>query len=270
MRDATAESRDAMIERHLPLARSLARRYARSAEVADDLEQVAALGLVKAVDRFDPARGKPFSSFATPTILGELKRHFRDTRWALHVSRDLQERAQRVAHTTDRLTSELRRSPTAAEVADAVAASVEEVLEALEAFGGLDAGSLDAPGETERAEGSDTLGELIGAEDAGYELAEERATIGPAVARLTRRDRLALRLRFEEDMTQAEIGSVLGVSQMQVSRILRRSLSTVRATVESRQPAAAPASPAAPRAAARSGRVRGSACPPRRAASARS
>jgi RNA polymerase sigma-B factor len=255
-----------MIERHLPLARNLARRYIRAQDMADDVEQVAAMGLVKAVDRFDPERGRSFSSFATPTILGEIKRHFRDTRWALHVPRDLQERAQRVAREADRLATELRRAPTVGELADAVGCSAEQVLEAREAFSGLDVESLDAPMPGDDGEAGETLGEMLGRADESYDFVEERATIAPAVAELPKRDRLALRLRFDEDMTQAEIGSALGVSQMQVSRILRRSLSEVRAAVESRRLEAAPASREGRHGAARSGRARESACPPRQAA----
>jgi RNA polymerase sigma-B factor len=263
MRTPESHSRDAMIERHLPLARRLARRYIRSQDVADDVEQVAALGLVKAVDRFDPARGRSFVSFATPTILGEIKRHFRDTRWAVHVPRDLQERAQRVLRESDVLLARLGRAPTLAEIAGAAGCNVEEVLEAREAFTGFDAESLEAP---LTSDGADSLSELLGADDGGYELVEERVTIEPLVAGLPERDRRALRLRFAEDMTQAEIGAELGISQMQVSRILRRSLSEVREAAGSRHHGGARASLADHRGAAMSGRVRGSACRPRPAA----
>jgi RNA polymerase sigma-B factor len=265
MRTTAPETREAMIERHLPLARSLARRYIRSEDSADDIEQVAALGLVKAVDRFDPARGRAFASYATPTILGEIKRHFRDTRWALHVPRELQERAQRVARAADRLTIELGRSPTSAELANALAMTVEDVLEARETFNGLDTDSLDAPVPGDDGSG-EPLREMLGGAEEAYELVEERESIAPAIARLPKRDRAALRLRFDNDMTQAQIGVALGISQMQVSRILSRSLSEVRAAVEPRHPAGARASRGDRRAAARSGRQRASACPPRRAA----
>jgi RNA polymerase sigma-B factor len=265
MRGTQAQTREAMIESHLPLARSLARRYVRARDMAEDVEQVAAVGLLKAVDRYDPSRGRPFSSFATPTILGEIKRYFRDTRWALHVPRELQERAQRAARESDRLTSELGRAPTAAELAKALGWTPAEVLEAREAFAGLDTDSLDAPVGGDDGDAAETVGELLGGTDDGYELVEDRAALAHGVASLPRRDRLALRLRFDRDMTQAEIGRVLGISQMQVSRILRRALSAVRATAEAR-PEAAPASPAARRAAATSGRPRASACPARRAA----
>jgi RNA polymerase sigma-B factor len=226
---------------------------------------VAALALVKAVDRFDPARGGSFSSFATPTILGEIKRHFRDTRWAVHVPRDLQERAQRAARESDRLATELRRAPTPSELAEAVGTSVEDVLEALEAFSGYDVASLDAPVSDADADADEPLGEMFGCVDERYERVEQRVAVAPALAGLSRRDRMALRLRFDADMTQAEIGGVLGVSQMQVSRILRRSLSEVRAAVE-HGPAAARECPADRHAEATSGLARESACPPRQVA----
>jgi RNA polymerase sigma-B factor len=220
-----------MIVEHLPLARRLARRYSHSPQVADDLAQVAALGLVRAAARFDPSRGVSFSSFAIPTILGELRRHFRDTRWALHVPRELQERAQRVDREIERLTAVLGRDPRPREVAESLGMAVEEVLEAQGAFGAFDAQSLDAPLQVDDADGG-SVGALIGADDDGYELAEERASIAPALEQLNERDRQALHLRFDCDMTQAEIGRHLGVSQMQVSRILRRALAEVERSVQ--------------------------------------
>jgi RNA polymerase sigma-B factor len=224
-------SRNQLVERHLPLATRLARRYARSPETAEELRQVACLALVKAVDRFDPHRGVAFSSFATPTILGELKRHLRDNRWAVHVPRDLQELAQRVARESDQLTSELGRAPTMSEVARAAGVSVEEAIEARVALGGLEARSLDVP-PAQDADGDETARDRIGTIDHGFELVEDREVVADALARLPARQRFALRLRFAEDMTQAEIADVLGVSQMQVSRILHRSLSRLRSMAE--------------------------------------
>ncbi len=219
-----------MVLEHLPLARKLARRYSHSPQMAEDLMQVAALGLIRAVDRFDPDRGVSFSSFAVPTILGELKRHFRDTRWALHVPRELQERAQSVDREVEQLTTKLGREPRPREVADSLGIDVEQVLEAQSAHGAFDAQSLDAP--VMAADGnSDSAGDLIGIEDDGYELAEDRASIEPALDGLSDRDRLTLRLRFDRDMTQAEIGRRLGISQMQVSRILRRALNDMERSV---------------------------------------
>jgi RNA polymerase sigma-B factor len=225
------QARNALIERNLPLAGRLARRYARDPDTAEELRQVACLALVKAVDRFEPERGIPFASYATPTILGELKRHLRDTRWAVHVPRDLQELAQRVARASDRLTGELGRAPTMRQVADALGVSVEEAIEARAALGGLQASSLDAPASRE-PDGDETAGDRIGAIDGGFELVEEREVVADALARLPERQRFALRLRFAEDMTQAEIADALGVSQMQVSRILRRSLQRLRSLAE--------------------------------------
>jgi RNA polymerase sigma-B factor len=219
--------RNELVERHLPLALRLARRYARNPEMAEELRQVASLALVKAVDRFDPERGVPIASFATPTILGELKRHLRDTRWAVHVPRDLQELAQRVARESDRLVAELGRAPTMREVADALGVGVEEAVEARAALGGLEASSLDVPAGAD-GEGDETAGDRIGSFDDGYEMVEDREVVAEAMARLPARQRFALRLRFAEDMTHAEIAEVLGVSQMQVSRILRHSLDRLR------------------------------------------
>ena len=222
--------REELILRHLPLARRLARRYAHSRESQEELNQVASVGLIKAIDRYDPERGASLASFAVPTILGELKRHFRDTRWALHVPRDLQERAQRVEAELDRLTSELGRTPTSGELADAVGIGAEEVVEAREAFSGYDAASLDAPAfGADDGDDAATAGDMLAVDDPGYAVAEEWATIAPALAELSERERLAIRLRFFEDMTQAQIATRLEVSQMQVSRILRRALETLRA-----------------------------------------
>jgi RNA polymerase sigma-B factor len=215
----------------MPLARRLARRYARSGEQEDELVQVAAVGLVKAVDGFDPDRGTAFSSYAVPTILGELKRHFRDTRWALHVPRSLQEQAQRVAHTVDALTCELGRAPTTAETAAALDVPVEEVIEAQEAFSAYEVSSLDAPAPGGGDEPGDSAGDQLGITDDGFECVERRASLAPALAALPERDRLALHMRFARDMTQAEIGARLGVSQMQVSRMLRRALAELRTRV---------------------------------------
>jgi RNA polymerase sigma-B factor len=211
----------------MSLARRLARRYARSRDFEEDLVQVASLGLVKAVDRYDLGRGKSFANFAVPTILGEIRRHFRDTRWALHVPRDLQEIAQRVARETELLRTTLRRAPTTQEVAQALDLSPEEVLEARAAFEALDAASLDAP-TGEDVDAGEELGELLGSADERFDLVDDRVTIEPLLTELPGRERTALVLRFELDMTQSEIGDRLGVSQMQVSRMLRRSLSRLR------------------------------------------
>lgn len=222
-------AREELVERYLPLARRLARRYQRSEEPLEDLMQVASLGLLKAVDRYDASRETAFSSFAVPTILGELRRHFRDRTWSVRVPRELQELALRVDKTATALASEHGRAPTVSEIAGALETSEEHVLEALQAAGAYRAGSLDAPRASTGEEGtSESVGDAIGVEEGGFKHAEERATLGPMFAHITERERLVLTLRFAEDMTQAEIGERIGVSQMQVSRLIRQALARLR------------------------------------------
>jgi RNA polymerase sigma-B factor len=228
LRHGEPGARDQLVERFLPLARQLARRYQRAEEPLDDLVQVASIGLIKAIDRFDPDREVAFSSYAVPTILGELKRHFRDKTWAVRVPRDLQELALKVDRNVAELSRELHRSPTVTEIAVATEASEEQVLEALEAAAAYRAASIDAPRGSED-DGSDTLGDQMGRDERGFGLAEDRATLHRLLNTVTAREREVLRLRFEEDLTQAEIGERIGVSQMQVSRIIRQSLSRLRA-----------------------------------------
>jgi RNA polymerase sigma-B factor len=225
-------AREELIRRFLPLARQLARRYERADEPIDDLVQVASMGLVKAVERFDPSRGVAFSSFAVPTILGELKRYFRDVGWAVHVPRGMQERALEVNRAVTELSRDLGRSPTPAELAGFTGLSHEEVLEAMEAAVAYDSVSLEAPRSDDDPD-SEGVAERIGVEDSGYELAEYAATLAPELRALSERDRLVLQLRFGEDMTQSEIAERIGVSQMHVSRLIRRALAQVRSRVES-------------------------------------
>lgn len=223
-------ARAQLIERFLPLARSLARRYERGSEPLEDLVQVASVALVKAIDRFDPARGYAFSSFAVPTIAGELKRHFRDQTWMVRPPRGIQEVTLRVEGALARLTQQLDRSPTTRELADAVGVSDEAILEAMQARSARGALSLHAPqGDPGQAM---SLQDTIGAEDPDLERAETRAELDRLMADVSPRAREMLRLRFEEDMTQAEIGAAMGVSQMQVSRILRQTIATLRAVAE--------------------------------------
>jgi RNA polymerase sigma-B factor len=222
------EARDALVERYLPLARELARRFVDTGEPLDDLAQVAALGLIKAIDRFDPARGTRVSSYATPTILGELRRHIRDTGWALHVSRGLQERALAVSREADLLATRLRRSPTPRELAEAVGCAVEEVLEAQEVATNYAAASLDAPvAGHQNAEG---LVEALGAEDDSYARVDDRDAIARGWRLLQDVDREVLELRFVQNLSQCEIGKRVGYSQMHVSRLLRRALDQLKAT----------------------------------------
>jgi RNA polymerase sigma-B factor len=230
-RGGDARARELLAERYLPLARRLARRYQRSEEPLDDLVQVASLGLLKAIDRFDTGRDVAFSSFAVPTILGEIKRHFRDRTWSVRVPRDLQELALRVDRVAAELSLDKRRAPTVAELGEALDASEEQVLEALRAAGAYHAGSLDAPrpGRAEADVVGESVGDALGDEEHGFERAEERATLGPLLAHISTRERLVLTLRFGEDLTQAEIGERIGVSQMQVSRLIRQALTRLRA-----------------------------------------
>jgi RNA polymerase sigma-B factor len=221
-------SRDALIERFLPLARKLARRYAASNEPYDDLVQVASLGLVKAAERYDPGRGYAFSSFAVPTIVGELKRYFRDTGWALHVDRGAQERARRISDAQQRISSSKGRPPTVGELSEFLECSSEEVVEGLQAAEAYDTISLDAPRSGGGEEAISRL-EAIGDEDQRLSSVDDQATIFAAAQHLPQRERQILYLRFGEDLTQTEIADRLGVSQMQVSRLLRRSLQRLRA-----------------------------------------
>ena len=215
-------ARRELVERFLPFARDLALRYSYTDEPLDDLVQVACLGLLKAIDRYEPERRTRFTSYAAPTILGELKRHFRDRGWALHVPRDLQERALRAIRESETLAKRLGRSPSVREVAAAVDCSSEELLEAYEAASTYDTASLDAPAG--RNEESAALGELFGRIDEGYEAVADGEALAAAWRDLPPHERRVLELRFVQDMTQREIGEVIGFSQMHVSRLLRRAL----------------------------------------------
>jgi RNA polymerase sigma-B factor len=224
-------AREALVERFLPLARQLARRYQHGGEQLDDLVQVASLGLLKAIDRFDPARETAFSSFAVPTILGELKRHFRDKGWSVRVPRDLQELSVRVERVTEMLGRELGRAPTLAEVAQRTGNTEEQVLEAREAAGAYRAISLDRPREDDE-DGEGSMGATMGTEDPGFAVAEDAATVERLMRVLSEREREVLRLRFAEDLTQSEIGARVGVSQMHVSRLIRQAVAQLRLEAE--------------------------------------
>lgn len=223
-------ARTRLIERFLPLARSLARRYERGSEPLEDLVQVASMALVKAIDRYDPARGYAFSSFAVPTIAGELKRHFRDQTWMVRPPRGIQEVTLRVEGALVRLSQQLDRSPTTGELAAAVGVSDEAILEAMQARSARGALSLHAP----QGEPGDAmlLQDTLGAEDPGLERAEARAELDRLMSDVSPRAKEMLRMRFEEDMTQAEIGAAIGISQMQVSRILRQTIAELREVAE--------------------------------------
>jgi len=216
-------ARDRLIRMHMPLARSLAAQYRHAREPLDDLIQVANLGLVKAVDRYDPGRGIAFTSYAVPTILGELKRHFRDRTWTIHVSRGMQEAISRVERISEDQRQRLGRWPTVREVAAVCDLTVEEVTEALLAAGASRLASLDAPLLREDA-ADGALGDQLGREDTGLERVEDVVWLEQVSGDLSPRQREVLRLRFVEDLAQREIAERVGVSQMHVSRILRDTL----------------------------------------------
>jgi len=224
--------REALVERFLPLARSIARRYARGSEPLDDLVQVASVGLLKALDRYSPDRGVAFSSYAVPTIAGELRRYFRDRTWSVRPPRGLQERALAVEKSTAELTNRLGRSPTVRQIGQALELEDEEVLEAMQALRAGHATSLSSPRGSED-EGDQTLGDTLGSEEEGYALAEHRVVYEQLADTLTPRERLVVELRFGEDLTQEEIGKRVGVSQMQVSRVLRQALAKLEAQARS-------------------------------------
>jgi RNA polymerase sigma-B factor len=230
-------ARDALVERFLPLATQLARRYHRGNEPLDDLVQVASVGLLNAIDRFDPARGIAFSSFAVPTIAGELKRHYRDKGWAVRVPRDLQELALRVDRATDRLVHQLGRAPTASEIADDLGVTIEQVIEAHEAAAAYRAYSLDRAGSDDDQAGTRVV-DTLGGDEPGYRQAEDSATVESLMSALSDREREILRLRFEEDLTQSEIGLRVGLSQMHISRLLRQAVARLREAAQlSEEPA---------------------------------
>ena len=236
------EVRDELVKRFMPLARSLALRYRRQTESLDDLIQVANLGLVKAIDGFDPERGRPFSAYAVPTILGELRRHFRDHVWNVRLPRGLGELAMRIDEAVSELTEALGRHPTPAQVAERLGVAVEDVLEGLEATHARRTLSLDAPRLSD--EQSTPTIETIGSQELGFERVE--SGFACAAAELTEREWRVLRLRFSESLTQSEIGRELGVSQMQISRISRRALWKLLAAVRGER-AEGPAPPSAER-----------------------
>ena len=216
-------AREELIKRFLPLARKLAHRYQGAHEAHDDLLQVASLGLVQAIDRFDPDRGTAFSTFAVPTILGELKRYFRDVRWSVHVPRPARERALAVENAEQELAATRGHSPTVPELAEYLRLSVEEVLEALETSAARYSVSLDAP-HTDDDGSVRTLSSSLADEDARFDQIDEGLAIAAAVKQLPCHEREILHLRFGQDLTQTQIAERTGVSQMQVSRILRRAL----------------------------------------------
>jgi RNA polymerase sigma-B factor len=232
-RNGDLAAREELIERFLPLARQLAARYKHAGEPYEDLVQVACVGLLKAVDRYEPERGRGFVKYAVPTMLGELKRHFRDKGWSVHVPRATQELVLKVSDAMGALPAKLGRAPRPRDVAKAVGVPVEDVLEAMEAATAYEATSLDAPRPGDDEDDGWSWGDSVCTEEHGYELVEIGETLRGTMEALPDRERIILRLRFEQDMTQAEIAERVGVSQMHVSRLLRRSLDRLAAAGES-------------------------------------
>lgn len=223
-------ARETLVTRYMPLARKVARRYWNSSLSSEDLTQVANLALVKAVDRFDPDRGRPFEAFAIPTILGELRRYFRDSSWAVHVARSGQERSKAVQDAVELLSRRHGRSPSVQQLALYLELSEEDVLEGLQVARAYTAASLDAPVQNGQDDET-TLVSTFGEYDDGYEQVETAMLIEGALASLTDREQRLLRLRFIDELTQAQIGTRLGVSQMQVSRLLRAALAKLRENI---------------------------------------
>jgi RNA polymerase sigma-B factor len=231
-RHSDSRAREELVSRFLPLARRLAARYHSAGEPFDDLMQVASLGLVKAVDRFDHARGVSFTTYAVPTIAGELKRHFRDYSWAVHVPRGMRDRALKVHATIKELSEHTGERPPSEELAERLSLSERQVDDALGALEAFDAVSLDGPAYHGSEPDVQTRGETVGEVDGDYELAEDRATLHKALKQIPSRDRRVLQMRFLEDRTQSDIAAHIGVSQMQVSRILRRALDRLRHAID--------------------------------------
>ena len=231
LRDGDTSARDELALRYLPLARKLARGY-RGGGDADDLEQVAAIGLLKAIDRFDPDRGLAFSTFAFPTILGELKRHFRDRGWTVRVPRSLQELALRIERVSAELTASLGRAPTVAELAERTGAGAEAIVEALEAATARHPDSLDQSRELDD-ERPRATGRELAVDEPGFARVDDAELLGGLLRVLAPRDRRIVELRFREDLLQSQIAARVGLSQMQISRSLRNSVELLRQTASS-------------------------------------
>jgi len=224
-KEGDIRAREHLVARHLPLVRLLARRYAGRGEPLEDIEQVGAIGLLKAIDRFELEREVSLATYATPNVVGEIKRHFRDKGWAIRVPRALQELNARMSSTIERLTSRLGRSPSIAEMATELGVTPEEVLEALEVGSAYTTLSLSTgPGGEDDGDPLDSIGE----EDTNFERTEHRASLEPALHHLPFREREILRMRFEEGLPQTQIAERVGLSQMHVSRLIRKSLAAMR------------------------------------------
>jgi RNA polymerase sigma-B factor len=228
-------AREQLIERYMSLVRSLARRYANRGEQLDDLVQIGAIGLIKAIDRFQLDRGVELTTYATPNIIGEIKRHFRDKGWAVRVPRGLQELSVQLSRLVEQLTLQLGRSPTIAEIAEAADVEEEAVLEALESSRAYTSVSLSSAGGPEDEDELDPL-ESIGSDEHQYAVSEDRALLAPGFQALDERERRILHLRFFEGLTQSQIAQQIGISQMHVSRLIRRSLEKIRDEIGGEEP----------------------------------
>jgi len=238
-RTGSRRDRDVLIERFMPLARSLARRYRRGPEPLEDLEQVACLALLRAVDGFDPSRGLAFSSYAVPSITGALKRHYRDCGWSVRMPRDLQELALRIERFNEEAWATTGAAPTPAQIAERAGVSVEAVIEAREAHQALRADSLDQPLRSSEDDSGASLLDTLGSGDVAFQRAFDRVALDTLLATLDERDRTIVRLYYREELTQAEIGRRLGLSQMHVSRLLRQATAQLADTAARETPAAA-------------------------------
>ena len=227
--DGDTQARDLLVEGHLPLVRALALRYAGRQEPLDDLIQVGAIGLIKAIDRFQLDRGVELATYAVPTIIGELKRHFRDKGWAVHVPRRLKELSLQLNQLVEELGGQLGRSPTVSELAAAAKVDEEDIVEALDVSNAYSALSLSGSSDEDSEIGPIAL---LGADDPGFEASDDRVLLEPALVALDERERRILELRFSEGLTQSQIAHEMGISQMHVSRLIRKALETVRHELE--------------------------------------
>ncbi|CDD42887.1 MAG TPA: RNA polymerase sigma factor SigF [Enorma massiliensis] len=229
--DGDMEAREQLVMSHLNLVRFLANKFKNRGEPLDDLVQVGYLGLLKAIDRFDPDRGLEFTTYATPTILGEIKRHFRDKGWSVRVPRRLQELSAKVNQATDTLTTQFQRSPTIQEIADYLDASVDEVLEAMESSSAYSSVPLEGTGSSENDDAPSVI-DRYGSEDNELAFTDDRLVIEEALKGFSPREREVIELRFLKGMTQIEIAEQLGISQVQVSRLLRRTLKKIQDKID--------------------------------------
>lgn len=229
--DGDAEARDQLIVSHLNLVRFLASKFKNRGESLEDLVQVGTIGLIKAIDRFDPERGLEFTTYATPTIMGEIKRHFRDKGWSVRVPRRLQELSAKVNQATDELTNQLQRSPSVAEIAEYLGTSVDEVLEAIESSSAYSSVPLESGGSGEDEEAPSVL-DHYASEDENLASSDDRIVLEQAIADFSPRERDVIRMRFVDGLTQVEIAERLGVSQVQVSRLLRRTLRRIQDKID--------------------------------------